>query len=131
MTILVMLETTCRSIWAYALDGKGSQTVDWAAEQIVDDLATVGLSEERITTEADQENSIVQLQHEIAKRRRNYGTAVENSKVGDSNSNGAVERAIREVEGMIRTLRSAIEEATGNEIELTDPIVPWIVGHAL
>ena len=130
MTILVMLETICRSVWAYALDGKGSKTVDWAAEHIVDDLATVGLSEERIITKPDQENSIVQLQHEIAKRRGNYGTAIENSKVGDSNSNGAVERAIREVKGMVRTLMSAIEEATGTDIELIGSIAPWIVRGA-
>jgi hypothetical protein len=81
MTILVMLETLCRSVWAYALEGKGEASVDWAAAQIRDDLTTVGLSEERIITKSGQGNSIVQLQHEIAKRREGYGSAVENSKV--------------------------------------------------
>ena len=31
---------------------------------------------------------------------------------------------------MIRTFRSAIEEHIGENIELSDPIVPWIVRHA-
>ena len=44
MTILVMVETMCRSIWAYAVGNKGSD--EWVAEQIVDDLETVRLAGE-------------------------------------------------------------------------------------
>ena len=61
ITMLGMLETVCRSVWAYALEGKGEASVDWAAAQIIDDLVTVGLSEERIITKSDQGNSIIQL----------------------------------------------------------------------
>ena len=43
-----------------------------------------------------------------------------NSAVGDSNSNGIVERAIQDVEGQCRTMRSALEER----------LVPWLVRHA-
>ena len=35
---------------------------------------------------------------------------VENSPVGNSKSNGIVERAIQSVQGMISTLRSSVEE---------------------
>ena len=130
MTILVMTETLCDSVWSYALEGKGAVSTDWIAPKMVEDMNTMGLKQERIITKSDQEPSIVQVQHEIAKLRTESGTAIENSRVGESDSNGKVERAIREVKGMVRTLRSHIEEKTGKAVKLDDPIVPWIVRHA-
>ena len=130
MTVLVMLETMCASVWSYAIEGKGAISVEWVAQQVVDDLETVGLSKERIITKTDQEPAIIQLQQEVAARRKDAGTALENSRVGDSDSNGKVERAIRDVKGMIRTLRCSIEEKTKKNIRLDSNIVPWIVRHA-
>ena len=130
MTILVMAETLCNSVWAYAIEGKGGVSADWLAPKIVEDLGTVGLTQERIIAKSDQEASIVQLQHEIAKLRKGVGTGIENSRVGDSDSNGMIERGIREVKGMTRTLRCHLEEKLNKDIKLTDPIVPWMVRHA-
>ncbi len=130
MTMMVMMETLCESVWSYAIDGKGATSLEWLAAKVVEDIETVGLSKERIITKTDQEPAIVQLQREVARLRTEAGTALENSKVGDSDSNGKIERAIREVKGLIRTLRSALEAKTGEPIKLDAPIVPWIVRHA-
>ena len=130
MTILVMIETLCDSVWAYAIEGKGAASTDWLAPKVVDDMNTIGMTKERVISKSDQEPAIVQLQHEVARLRKDAGTAIENSRVGDSNSNGAVERAVREVKGMTRTLRSHLEEKIRKKIKLDDPIVPWIVRHA-
>ena len=129
VTIMVMLETLCSSIWAYAIEGKGAVSLDWLAEKVIEDIETVGLAKERIITKTDQEPSIVQLQKEVA-RRRDQGTAAENSRVGDSDSNGRIERAMRETKGMIRTLRSAVERHCGSTVRLDAGIVPWIIRHA-
>ena len=51
LTVLVMLETLCHSIWAYAVSSKGT-TESWVSEQIVADMETVGLAGERIITRA-------------------------------------------------------------------------------
>ena len=128
MTILVMLETMCRSIWAYAVENKGSD--DWVAEQIIDDLETVGLAGERIIIKADQEVAITDLQRTVARLRKDYGSALEQSRVGDSNSNGKVERAIQDLKGLVRTLKAALEINVGGKVNLSDPIVPLIVRHA-
>ena len=40
--------------------------------------------------------------------------SVGNSKVGDSNSNGKVKRAISDVGNMVRTLKSALSEKAGS-----------------
>ena len=130
MTVMVMMETLCSSVWAYALEGKGASSLDWLAQQVVADIESVGLANERIITKTDQEPAIVQLQQEVAKQRKEAGTALENSRVGDSDSNGKIERAIREVKGLIRTFRCDIEGKTGKTVKLSDPIVPWIVRHA-
>ena len=55
---------------------------------------------------------------------------LENSKVGDSNSNARVERAIQELGGLVRTFRAALESRLGAKIGLDHVIVPWLVKHA-
>ena len=47
MTIMVMLETLCSSVWAYAIEGKGAVSVEWLAEKVLEDIETVGLAKER------------------------------------------------------------------------------------
>ena len=121
MTILVMVETLCNSVWAYSIEGKGAASADWLAPKIVEDMNTIGMANERIIAKSDQEPAIVQLQHEVARLRKDAGTAIENSRVGDSNSNGAVERAIREVKGMTRTLRCHLEEKLGKKDQARRP----------
>ena len=120
LTALVMKETLCGSVWAYGLKSKSVSEDPWIAGQLVDDLCTVGMARERIVVKSDQESSIVELQLEIAKLRGfgdyGVGTGVENSKVGDSDSNGKIERAIRDVGNMVRTLRSALEFKIGCKI---------------
>lgn len=129
MTVLVMKETLCKSIWAYAVKTKGAGEA-WVADQIVEDMETIGLTQERIILKADQEASITDVQRSVVKARSGHGTALEQSRVGDSNSNASVERSIQDLKGLVRTLRSAVEEKTGEKIHLEDPIVPWMVRHA-
>ena len=78
LTVLVMTETMCRSIWAYACESKGSGE-QWIIEQILEDLETIGISEERIILKTDQESSMTDIQKSVAKTRAGYGTALEKS----------------------------------------------------
>ena len=55
VTVMLMLETLCSSVWVYVIDGKGASSVDWLAQQVVDDIETVGLAKDRIITKTDQE----------------------------------------------------------------------------
>ena len=114
----------------YALRAKSVSEDPWVADQLVDDMNTVGLANERIIVKSDQEASITELQSEIVKRRPKVGTALENSKVGDSNSNAKIERAIRDGKNMVRTLRSALGMNIGEKVKLGWSIVPWMVRHS-
>ena len=90
LTALVMKETLCGSVWAYALKSKSVGEDPWVTDQLVDDLCTIGLARERLVVKSDQEASIVEMQLEIAKKRGfadyGVGTGIENSKGGDSDS---------------------------------------------
>ena len=97
--------------------------------QITDDFETIGLSKDKLILKADQEASITDVQRAIVKRRVGHGTGLEQGKVGDSNTNGRVERAIQDFKGLARTHRSALEENIGCKISLEDNIVPWLVRH--
>ena len=101
---------------------------------IKEDLDTSGMNGCMLIVKTDQEPAIKELQDEIARRRGMegaLGTVLENSKVGDSSTNGRTERAIQEVGGLIRTLKFALEENTGGEkIALGHPVLPWLAKHA-
>ena len=60
MTVLVMIESLFRSLWAYAVQCKGS-TDEWLAEQIAEDLETIGLAGERLIIKAYQEVAITDV----------------------------------------------------------------------
>ena len=100
-------------------------------QQIYDDLETVGLKNDRIVVKSDQENSVADMSREIARiRGSDYGTAVENSSVGQSDTNATVESAIQDVHGQARTLRAALEQRMSSAVGLDMPILPWMVRHA-
>ena len=130
MTVLVMQESQHRSVWAYPVEKKGA-TEEWLSAQILDDLETVGLQGEKIVLKSDQEPAIVDVARDISRARQGaFGTAMETSAVGESDSNATVERAIQDVEGQARTLRAALEQRVQHKVRLRHPVVPWMVRHA-
>ena len=108
------------------MDNKGTDDEQWVAERIVEDLNTAGLQQCKVNFKSDQELSIVDVQHDVVRRRTEQGlsTAIQHSPVGDSDNNGRIEKAIRELEGVATTLRSAFEERIGKDIDLAHPAVP-------
>ena len=101
---MVLKDFRYKSLWAYPVEGKGVGAAEWLVTQILEDLDTYGLDGCRLVLKSDQEPSIVEVQHAIKDARgkaHSHGTAIENSKVGDSNSNARVERAIQELGGLV------------------------------
>ena len=130
ITVAVMQESLCRSVWSYAVETKGSME-EWMVQQVCDDLETVGLKNERLVLKSDQEPAIVDVMKEIQKAREcEYGTSLDNSRVGDSDSNGTIENAVSSVQGVARTLKIALEERIGQRIQASDPIIPWLIRHS-
>ena len=66
----------------------------------------------------------------MSKNREDAPTGFEDSRVDDSNSNGRTKRVIRDVKGLIRTLRADLQNKIGNPVSLDSPVVPWSAKHA-
>ena len=106
-----MKETLFGSLRGMRFQSKSVAEDPWLADQLVDDMCTLGMVKERVAMKSDQEVSIVELQIAVAKRGygdHSVGAGVENSKVGDSDANGKIERAMLDVGNMVRTLRSTL-----------------------
>ena len=130
MTIMVMVETLCGSVWAYATRGKGYASDPWLPRKIHNDLTTAGMGATHISLKTDNEPAILEVRREVSKCRGDVPTGLDDSRVGDSNSNGKVERNVREVKGLIRTLRADLQDKLKEPIDLDSPVVPWMVRHA-
>ena len=50
--------------------------------------------------------------------------------MGESQSNGTIERAIQAIEGQIRTSKDHLETLYKEEIDTRHPILPWLVQYA-
>ena len=112
------------------MERKGASE-EWVIDQIIEDLDTIGLRNDKIMMKSDHESSAADVSRAIARcRATDYGPGVETSAVGDSNSNATIERAIQDVEGQVRCLRSALEERIGVKVTLGTAVVPWLVRHA-
>ena len=133
LTVLVLKDFMFGAVWAYPVRGKGLDAAPEVIDHILGDLDASGLDKARIVIKSDQEASMKEIQDELGRRRREtsaMGTAIENSRVGDSSSNGRVERCIQELAGQVRTLKIALEERLKTKIQLSHPLTHWIIKHA-
>ena len=80
---------------------------------------------------SDQEPAIRELIAAV-RRERPVGVEImiEESPVGEHQSNGEVERAIQSVQEMMRTMKLALQSRYKSRIRSDHPILPWLVTHA-
>ena len=83
----------------------------------------------RVVLKSDQESSIVKLKVSVT-AAWDGEIVMEESPVGEHQSNGRVERAIQTIQGMVRTYRDALESRYGMRLDGTNNSVPWMVMHA-
>ena len=106
---------------------------EWAARRLMAWLREVGHACGDIIVKSDNEPALTSLVDAWAKLRGVEGVGkmiVEHSPVHSSQSNGVVERGIQAVQGMVRTLRSAVEGRWGIRLEVDHAVWPWLVEYA-
>ena len=85
----------------------------------------------RVTLRCDNEPAIEALAREIGQARQEGSQTVpESPPVGESQSNGIIERAVRLVAGQARTLKAALEHRTGTRVPPDARILCWLVEYA-
>lgn len=92
-----------------------------------DDLKRLG--HDKVTIKADNEPVMRALQEEIQRRWDKF-TLLENSPVGQSQSNGVAERAVQAVSEQIRVMRHALQNRIGVLLPGRHPVITWMVEHA-
>ena len=88
-------------------------------------LAAWSLASGALLVRADQETSLTTLLDEIKERRPE--TQVERTAVESQQSIGAVERMNREVAGLLRTLKAALEARIGAKVGLDHDFISWMI----
>ena len=100
-------------------------------DSIVDDVKWLGYT--KIMLKSDNEKAILKLLTESLRELRIEGldeVQSENPLEYDPQSNGQAEAAVRQVKGMIRTLRSSLESDIGYRVPARHPAIAWLVRHA-
>ena len=128
--MFVLRDHSTRMTFAHMVEGKSTvnqEYSDYLRKAVLQDIGTMGHS--KIVFKTDGEPACKALQDAV-KSCRDATTVIENSPPEESQSNGVVEKAIDEVEGMVRTLKSALEERLGGRLEPGHPVITWLVEWA-
>ena len=86
----------------------------------------------KVHIKSDNEPAILAMKDELKKLLASEGVdvALEEVPVGDSQGNGAAEQAVGQMQGLSRTLLSALESRLGRKLEANSVMIPWLVRHA-
>ena len=123
--ILVGHDRRSGAITAHQVPVKGVGD-GWPARRVILDLEELGYAGTPINLKCDQENPIVAVQRRVMQDRR-APTTPQNSAVGESQSNGAVENAIKRIQGQLRTLKFATEKHVKKRITSQHPAFGWLL----
>ena len=87
------------------------------------------LGRQRLVLKSDQEPSIKALLQSV-KREKHQDISFERSPVAEHQSNGVAERAVKTVQGQVRTMKMALEARISEKVVETSDLIPWMVRHA-
>ena len=111
LAMLVVKERSTKAVMACVTPAKSSG--EFLGKRVLAFMREWGCELEAVTVKPDNEPSLLQVVEMVARLRAAKGgikMVVENSPVHSSKSNGVTERAVQTIQGMVRTMRSALEE---------------------
>ena len=123
LPILIVKDRRSKAIWSVPVPAKGT-THPYPARALVNILDSMGYK--RVILKSDQEASIKAL-CEVVKNGWRGEVVPENSPKYESPSNGEVERAVQEIQGLATTFKEAVEQRIGTSLAKELPILAWII----
>ena len=127
--MIVVEDRETGAIFAHMCSQKGPGD-KWIVRRIGKDLEEMGYGGTRIILKCDQENPIAAVQQEVIKNRLDVATVPRHSPVGESQSNGRVENAIKRVQEQVRAFYDQLKARTGLSLGTDHPIFAWMVEWA-
>jgi hypothetical protein len=126
MPMLCCKASRTRSYACSTVDKKGPTI--YAVSFLVGWLRQLG--HKRILWRGDNEPSLLALRNAVSKALPEIELVPRDSPPGDHAANGFAETGVRELKGIIRTMKSALEEKLGRRLEKDDPLLAWLPRHA-
>ena len=124
--ILVARDRDTRMTVSFLVQSKGVVS-NYTVKRLMAFLREIGHHGNNIIIRSDQESPIKAVAERLAKERGEAQTLLENSPVRSSGSNGIVERAIKEIEYHVKSLKSALDERLGTSIGAASNILAWLI----
>ena len=127
--VLVMHDGVTKSIFAHLIPAKlvDFPSCEKVVKMIAEDLENLGYN--RVVFRCDNEPSILALPRAV--QLAWTGDVVqETSTEGDPQSNGAAESSVNVVKGHVRSIKLAVESASGVEVPADHDLLTWLVPYA-
>ena len=127
IALLVAKERNSRAILSTVAPRKSSG--DWLARRVLAWMREIGCELNHVTVKSDNEPALVEIVDSLARHRAAKGgqrMLVEHSLVHSSKSNGCIERGVQTAQGMIRTMRSALEARWNATIPVDHAVWTWL-----
>ena len=129
LTVLVAKLYPYMVVFACPCEHKGDD--EYVTKRMALWLQGCGVSQ--FTYMCDQEGALrTMMQGMLANMKASdswVGAIPEHSAVGESQSNGTAERAVRHVEDMVRCHKAHLEHCIGKTIPVHHPVVSWLVEY--
>ena len=120
-----------RSVFAHAVPQKGIDEKNYAVDTVVSDVMWLGYN--KVLLKSDNEPAMVKVLKEVITRLKVLGVdqvGEEHSPPYDSQANGSVENAVKQVKSRMRTLKLCLERRIGKRIPPKHPVMTWLAPHA-
>ena len=127
-TVLVGRCRRSKFLTAHVVPSKG-ESEEWVVDEVMKDLRNMG-HHGQLLLRGDQERSLGCVFERIAERRGDKKTIIEEAPKGDSKGNGFAERAVQQLEEIVRVHKLALENRVGQKIPIGHPCLAWLVRHA-
>ena len=131
LKILVVKDSMSKVISAHVVRSKGVEDDGYAVEKLKRDILWFGYS--RVTLKSDNEPAIVALLTEVLRGLKVESTeqvAEAHPAPYDSKGNGSIENAVKQVQGLVRTMKRCLEIRLRRRIPADHPVMAWLVKHA-
>ena len=116
-SIIVGVDRKTGGVHSHQVKCNGSDD-PWIATRIATNIEELRYGGSRVVLKADQEVTIADVQRQVVAARLG---------LGKSRSNSRVDNAVQRVQGLIRTLKDALEKRLNTRIKSSDPIFAWMV----
>ena len=129
LKVLVVKDTKSKVVFALAVPQKNIDDKRFAVGCIIEVVLWLGYA--KVLVKSDNEPSMVKLLKEslATLKIEGFDASEEHPPPYDSQSNGAIEAAVKQVRSRMKMLKLCLERRIGKRIPPRHPIVAWLVAH--